>query len=210
MEGVLYAESFEAKSAGKSRRSILTDMEGIPLTDDIKNKAESIYKNMTSSGVNRKRKRKYVVFYCLYEAHRELHLTVDPRALAQSIGLSKGDVTKAVSMCSPMQTGYRPVAETTSPLQVIPILCEKFSISQDALRSIIDTGTRVLSNDSGGDDRLMESSPLAVAAGIIKYHFDINGVPIKGKEFASTVSFSEATINQMVKRISLVDNKGPS
>lgn len=64
---------------------------------EIRNKASDIYESITGKEKRAKNKKRYI-FYCLYNAHRELGYVMDQHEIAKKIGLEFKDITKAKSI----------------------------------------------------------------------------------------------------------------
>jgi len=86
-------------------KSILQDMVSFDISPDIKEKANDVY-NMLDISTKRGGRRKKVVFFCLYEAHRLMRIPIDPKDLAKIVGIGKNHISKAFTMCSPIETAY--------------------------------------------------------------------------------------------------------
>lgn len=64
---------------------------------EIRNKAYDIYEAMTAKEKRSKNKKRYI-FYCIYNAHRELGYVMDNYEVAKKIGLDFKEITKAKSI----------------------------------------------------------------------------------------------------------------
>lgn len=189
--------------SARQERSIMPDMEKIPLPDDVKRRADAIFRSL-NVGTRRGRRRLQLVFFCLYNSHRELDVRVDPHALGKRMGLSSGDITRACSMFSEYQTGYRPVISVTSPTDLLPQYCREVGLSEEALGDVVDLTQDVLTKDPD----LRHRSPHTVAAGILRYYMFINGInTVSMSKYTRITDLSEATINAMFKRVSTAHNK---
>lgn len=75
----------------------LTEVEHLSLPDIIKQKSEEIYQR-NGAPTNRGKKRKYLIFNCVYQAYRETCIPVDPKQLAKEIGIPVNKISKALKM----------------------------------------------------------------------------------------------------------------
>jgi len=188
-------------SGSHSEKSISKDMEKIFISEDIKNRANSIYQSM-NCGVHRSKRRLQLVFYCLYQAHREMSIVINPREVAKMVGITAGEMTRSFSMFSETQTGYRPRPLFVSPIDVLGDYCQKLELEQYQ-QDIVALATRVLANEP----KLLEEGPYTVAAGILRYYLQINSLGVGDiREMCQLLGLSEATINQTYERVVRADN----
>jgi len=193
----------------KNDRNVLDEIDDFPLPPEIKKRAQDIYVRI-GMPTHRGKKRKQLLFYCIYNGnleynseHTEIEEDVDPGQYERMIGISHGDVRRAVSMFSEVQTGYRPKTGKANPLGMIHGYCTENNISTEMVEPIKDLGKEVLHKDTS----LLEESPQKVAAGLIKYFLTTSGIEIDNKLFSQKIRLSEATINGMCKRIAMIDNR---
>ena len=109
-----------------NEKSILADLKKYEFSNDIKNKADVIYSKMKYQ-VRRGKIRFQMLFFCVYCAHLELNVEVNPIHLGSLFGLTKGEVQRCDSIFSPLQTGYKPPPKITSPLGYLPNFSEILS-----------------------------------------------------------------------------------
>lgn len=184
-----------------SERSILHDLEPLTFSEDIRNEAERIFQQLEIK-TKRSKRRKKLLFYCVFNAYKSLGQSRDPKTVAEEIGMSPNEMTKALSMCSECQTGYRPPSVFHSPLQFLPEYYAQTNLDPSDY-SMIDTFAK---NILAKDPDLLQHYPQVVAAGILLYYTTINGITVDKKKFSELVRRSEMTINKMFKRISNLDN----
>lgn len=187
----------------KVDRSIKNDIEKMAFTQDIKIRADLIYHTMNST-THRGRRRKQLLFYCIYNACKELKVHYDPKYIANQIGITDGDMTKALSLFSEVQTGYSTsTSGFTTPLDYIPDYCRQIGLTEEAIDDVNSLAIDIINKDK----TLRDSFPHTVAAGILKYYTLIRGLKIDNKVYASVVGLSEATVSTIYRRISSIDNK---
>lgn len=177
------------------------DMEHYALPDGIKRKANEIYRRLKRQ-THRGQKRKLLVFFCIFNAYAELKTPKDPRHLAQIIGLSPHDVTRAISQFPTVQTGYQVDSQPTSPVDLIPDCCARLNADLN-VEMLLELAREIM----GKSRELREKYPQKVAAGIIQYFMTINGVKYNKKQFAAVMGLSDATISSMFREISEIHNR---
>jgi hypothetical protein len=188
--------------SNNSEKTIRPELDGYFFDDEIKNVADSIYNKMVYQ-VRRGKVRTKLIFYCIYCAHLELKRDVNPTQLGKIFGLTQGEVQKCDSLFSPLQTGYRAPTTIISPLQYLPGYCIKLKLSQESLETIRKMSQDILSKDPS----LKEENPQTVASGLLRYYTLTNGITLDDpNELEKLTSRSMVTIENMCKRISVIDN----
>lgn len=186
---------------GHQKRSILPDLSGHSFPDDIKNQADTIYQQMRPR-VRKGKARDQLLFFCVYYAHIELDVDVDPNLLGERFGLKPGEVQRCHSIFSPLQTGYHPPLKDLTPLNLLPDYMKKLNMSEDAIyQAKVQLQEIVNKNRS-----LSQEHPRTVASGFLKYYIDINGIEVNQQELSRITNRSPATIDNMYNRISMIDN----
>lgn len=180
----------------KTDKGIHGDLSKMDFPSEVKDKANSIYYKL-SPKTHRGNKRKLLVFYCVHIAYRELNITMNPISIANEVGISKSEMTKAISLFSPVQTGYLLEAKKTDPCELIPGYCRSVGLDE----AIIDEVITMCKEVTRKDRNLLDEYPSTVAIGVIRYYFVITGAIINSKRFAKKMDLSEATINSIQKRI---------
>ena len=191
-----------AHVVSKTERSILGDLKQYDIADEIKNMADVIYNKMIPQ-TRRNKVRRQLLFYCTYCAHLELGRDVNPSVLGKIFDLDTGDVQKCYSLFAPLQTGYTPPASTSSPLRYLPDYCSRMGLTAEAVADLITMSKRILNKDR----TLLQETPQTVAAGLLRYWIEINGVVIDdSQKLRDITGRSLVTIDTMFKRIANVDN----
>lgn len=186
----------------KNNRSILNDLSAYPqFSDDIKIRANTIYLKMNPT-TNRAKKRTLLLFFCIYNAYKELGIKIDPAVLGDIFGLNAGQLQKTESMFSRLQTNYKPIINCRTVSDYINDYCQAIGLA-DYVDDIIQLSDHILSKNVD----LNQSASQPVAAGMIKYYMVINGIELVNKELLSQAARrSDTTIEAMFKKISGVDN----
>lgn len=189
-------------TSNRNERTIMHDLKNYSLSDDIKNQADLIF-NLMKYRVRRGKKRTQLIFYCVYCAHLEFDIDVNPIQLGATFGLTQGEVQRCDSLFSPLQTGYRPRSTLTSPLRYLPDYCTQMALTDEAVTDITQLAADVLQKDPS----LLQENPQTVAAGILKYYTETNGIFNDDPQKLSKVTGrSNVTIEGIYKRIAAVDN----
>ena len=194
------SDSFGKHYGKSSEKSIMTDLSDFDLTDDIKIKADEIFRSMKIP-TRRGRRRRKVVFYCVFQAYKETGLPKDPKELALKMGIDPNEISKAFSMCSETETGYRPEPRKSTPLEFIPIYYPFTGLTDDGMSKVRALTREILEKDSDLSDQF----PQTVAAAILIYYMNINGVQYD-KTFAQKVGKSDVTLTTMAKRVAIAHN----
>lgn len=182
-------------------RSILSELDRLTFPDDVKSQADTIYKRL-DVGTNRGKKRKKLIFYCVYNAYKEIGIKPNPKKIAEEIGIKPGEMSKALSMFSEVQTGYKSLNVLTRPEDLIVDNAKNLGFTDEAINSLLEFCTDILTRHP----ELREKFPQTVAAGLLKYFMVLYNIPLKMRSFAAEVRLSEATINNTFKLIQKLDN----
>lgn len=186
----------------KTDKSILPDLDKLNIPDDIRIEAEGVFRELKTN-TKRGRRRRKLLFYCIFVAYTKLGQPKDPKTIADMVGISSTEMTKAFSMCSESQTNYKSPIVHWSPMDFIPEYLEQIGLEMDCLDDVMKLSQNILDKDPD----LYESYPQVVAGGILMYYMTINGViNINKKRFAEVLKKSEMTISKMYKRIAQVHN----
>jgi hypothetical protein len=186
----------------KNQGGISKELESAKLPDDIRNQAELIC-NQMSRTVHRGKKRSQLLFYCTYQAYRELGQRINPVQLGDLFKLTPGQVQKSLSLFSHLQTGYKPVRHRSLPNDFIGLFGEELGLSAESIDELHALSDRVLARSV----TLREAFPQTVAAGLIKYYRTINGISdTDSNRLYSVTTRSEMTVEAACKQIAMIDN----
>ena len=197
----LYTENPGYASGRNSDRSILKEMDGLAISDEVKMMAESIFMKLNPM-TKRGNRRKQLLFFCVYFSLVELGAPQDPKKIAQLVGIKPSGITKAFSMFSEAQTGYRPPSLYITPIHLIPQYCESLHLTPETTQEIINFAQTILDKEPN----LKEKFPQKVAGGLILYYLTINGVTLNRKEFAKVIGLSEVTLSGIYKQVASIHN----
>lgn len=189
-----------------NEKSIRSDLEKLGIPGNIVNIADSIYQNM-DVGTKRGKRRKMLLFYCVFTAYNQENTTVEPIWLANICGLERSNISKALSMCSPVFS----IVETTTtrftaPKEYIPVYFDKLSewlnFPDGALDDIYDITDEIMEKDPS----LKDDKPQTVAAAILVYYMKIHGYTIDKEKYKTIFKRSDMTINKIKKKVIAAHN----
>ncbi len=180
----------------KYNRNILTDLQAYDFSDDIKFRANFIYKKMNHA-THRAKKRILLLFFCVYNAYKELEIKVLPSDLGKKFNLTHGQMQKTISMFSPLETGYKPITRKLSILDYIPIYSDKLGMTTEITNNMM-----LLAENFMQKNKLDGMVPQTTAAGFIKMYLIDNGIELEDKTLLSSVTDrSETTVESMYKKL---------
>ena len=184
-------------------RLFLRELEPYSLNEEIKDAALDVYKRI----IRLKRKgqrRKHLQFFCLYTAYNELRIPQDPIALAQLIKMERSDITRALTIFSEVQTGFKsapPMVKT--PKDLLPVYTHRMELSTELCDEVLNFGDEILKINP----ELGERCPQKIAAAILLYYLGMHGYDINKGEYAAMVGVSEGTLNNACKQVAKVHNR---
>lgn len=194
----------QPSTTSTAEKSIMKDLDNLPVPDFIKRKANEVFLKLNS--VTKKgNRRRQLIFFCLNSAYAEEHIPIDPKTVAEMVGIPASEMTRALSAFSEAQTGYHPVQQLMLPTDFIPVYCRELNFTEETIADVVQFAHGILKKDP----ELIETYPQKVAAGILLYYCNINGVDIDRDEYARMIKLSVVTIANMAKAISLLDNTVP-
>lgn len=154
----------------KIEKSIIPELQGYNLSFEIINKANAIYQTVD---VNAKRKkRKYMIYFCVNQAYTELQIPVDPHVLAALIGV---DIRKIMRIYA-----FKNGNNTTKQLDAndfIGSYCQQLGIDHVGIEKIKDLYNICINKDEDFSDQV----PQIIAKSLIAIFCQINNLPINKK-----------------------------
>jgi transcription initiation factor TFIIIB Brf1 subunit/transcription initiation factor TFIIB len=173
------------------------DIESLNLSSDIKNRAHDIAKRVTTVR-NRSISHKRLIFFCVLSAYSELNRPKDPMVLADEIGLSHDQVTKARRHYQRKDSSYIPPVTITRPHDFIEQYFSLFDMNHSNIERCIEECKGI----ENSNKKLKEYNPSYVAIGIIYMFFIVNGYKITMSHFCNTVNVSEVTLRKYYNIVS--------
>lgn len=191
----------EQTQARRPEKSILSDLSKIQIPDNIKVEAEKIFQQLDLR-TKRGKRRKRLLFYCVYNAYKTLGQTKDPKIVASVVGIANKEITKAFSMCSAVQTNYQPPTKQHSPEEYIQNCMDLVGLNQDCYQDVVEKCQIVLN----ADPSLEEEYPQNVAIAVVYLYIIINGGKLDRKDFSEIFKLSGMTIYKMYNRVEAAYN----
>lgn len=190
-------------------KSIREELMALKLPDDIIDTSEKIYKKM-QIGTRRANKRKQMIFHCVRTAYNYHKIPKDPKDLADICGINYSEITKASSICSPIQTNFQTPIVFYTPTDFISDIftrLQKFlesdiEFSDETCDYIIEISKAVIEEDPD----LLDEKPQMVAAAIVLYYLESHGIKIDRKRYAALFKSSDMTINKLKKQVEIAYN----
>ena len=159
----------------KYEKSILKDMKDMAFPEEIKSRANQIYLEMNIP-TKKKGKRKQLIYFCITSAYKEYNIPFIPNEIAARVGITLRMASKSKSLYSSVITGYNVKGKRFNPIDYIPVLYPYIGIKEgheETLKYI----TNIIINK---DNRILNSTPHIVTAGIILYFIEIIGMEYNG------------------------------
>lgn len=181
-------------------RTIKTELQEIGFPVNIIARADQIYNDL-DVGTKRGKRRKQMMFFCVKTAYNELRIPEDPNKLANMCGISRSDISKALSMCARTKTNYKAPLVHNTPKEFINICYRKiqdiFTISEETLDEIYDMCDEIMEKD----EDLEDEKPQTVAAAIIVFYLGIHGFSIEKKRYKELFGSSDMTVNKVKVKV---------
>ena len=190
------------RSGNLHSKNIIKDLENIEIEENIKHMANQTFKELLIN-MPKIKKKKQSLFFCLYEACKRLGIQKDSHTIAKLIDMPKKHILTALTSFSTTQTGCKTMVIETTPLDLLPEYTNQLKFTESQTQEIIDITKVILENDQ----ELSEEMPRKLIAGVLKYYMCINGIIYDKKQFTELIEFSEATLNVLLKKISLAYSK---
>lgn len=186
-----------------SRNTHLFDQKSVhelEISQDIIEKAEYISAQFTNIKGSRNKRRLKRQFVCLYFAHHELDIDVDPTDLARRIGLKPKNASSALTQFSPLRTGYTPKIKKKQNHPSIVIAAahaSKLKLTDDAINEIRDIIETVLDVN----EKIKNRTPKTIAAAAVYTYLRLNGISVEHDLYVKTINVSETTIKTVSNEI---------
>lgn len=158
----------------KGNKNIIKDLEKYNIPDDIKYQANDIFLRMNPK-THRGKKNIQRLFFCTYNAYKELNQVKDFNEICAIFDLKKGEGQKSLSLFSPLQTGYTPVIRNYTATDYIPSICSELNFSEETINDIKLLSDNILNRHK----KLSEKNVVFLAKAIINYYININGIDIE-------------------------------
>jgi len=195
----------------KKEKSITQKLEKYNLPDDVKKRANDIYKKIQEGGKKNNHSNQ-LMYYCVVNAYKELNKPYIASNIGHMFGLKQGEMSRSMSKYSYNQTGYRPVISNNCPGTLVREFAKIFDFSPEMVEDLMSFSERILTNHP----EFRQYRPQQVAAAIIYYYANVrisitelveeNSLKEAREIFIKKMGQSWATINTLHKQIVLADN----
>jgi len=177
-------------------RSLMNDFNGLRFSNEIKQKANEIYMKMRCP-TKRSKKRKLLIFYCIYCAHEEMGIVKNPYEIAYQVGIPISEIPKAMTLFSCINTGYNPPDIKKSPMHYLPDYCRRLGFDDNTKEMIIEMINKIIEKDK----TLLDEAPQKFLAGVLKSFMTFNGIEYNKEYFSMLFVYSDVTLNNITKKI---------
>lgn len=184
----------------KKEKTIFKDLAGLPIEDNVRVYANEIFQQL--GFVNpRKSPRKQIMFFCIYQAYKRLHVHKDPNELARMLNMTKKEINSAYRLCSESRTGIKIPIVQVKPSNLLPDFAKRVGLIGD-YSDLMYLSDRITEKRPS----LLEKIPQTVAVGILNYYCQTRGIDVSQSVLSSTFALSEVNIRDITNIIAEVDN----
>ena len=186
------------------QRNISKDVENLNFSENIINKADDIYTEVTNGKIFRGNSRKAIVFACIFYAYK---ISGNPQIhedLIKIFHIDKNSALKGlkfVTIRSSKESNIRNIHIT--PVNLVEEIMKKLNAKEEHIKEVIELYEKIRNRSS----KLNRSRPQSVGAGIVFYWICLKNKNIALSEFAKKVNLSELTITKISKEITEVIKK---
>ena len=158
-----------SRDGEKAPKSIRKELENLPLSDEIKDRADKIYGYKAGNNTYRAKVRQEVKFICIKEAFHELGLYKDPREIAAMLGLQRKGMSRGVKRCSYLYTGKESTSkEPITALNLVPGMLTQNGVEYD--NSHLEDIQRIYEYTKEYSESINRSNPQSIAAALIYFY----------------------------------------
>jgi len=186
-----------------STKTIYDELQRLDLPESIRALANDIYARLAGdTGTRRCSVRRSLIFFCVYNGYLEAGEVRDPVEIAKLVGIAPNTIAHALNQFSYPLTCYRIKNVTTSPVDLIEQYARQQGIREDLLPSLRALCARW--TEAPVFRRLM---PQPVAAGVLRYYMELNGLPLDMDQFLKTYHLTRLALDQAYGKIVELDNQ---
>lgn len=193
------------KKPSNVERTIMNDLVSYHLPNDIKQRANEIFLKMhltTKKGKGRSN----LLFFCVYNAYKELNVVIDPMRLAYTFEVPRNAICKSLTFYSVFATGYQPPMVNWTAIDLIPSYCSEIeNINNECVQSMVTFGQRLFDKEPN----LYNSPPQKMAAGVIVFYLGLFGHRFQHqhlKLFSYKIHLTDTVITNVTKQLSSIYN----
>ncbi len=196
-------EPIEKMYKSPTTYSIEQDMDGTDVPSYIRMDANNIYQHIRETcGTKRSKKRRQLVFFCIYKAYLNKGIKIDPETLADKIfikdKLTKKDISKAIVEYNDgtLDTNY-------DVSELLPFYRNELGLPEETSKALDDI-LRLVKNSN----LIGKFLPQYIVAGMIFYYIRTRGYQIANEMFLKTFHINR--INSVVdisNEVAKLDNR---
>jgi len=183
-------------------KTIHDELQRLDLPESIRAFANDIYALLASdTGTRRCSVRRGLIFFCTYNAYLEAGEIRDPVEIANLVGIPPNTIAHALKQFSYPLTCYRIKNVTTSPSHLI----EQYA-RQQGIREELMPDLKALCARWTSAPIFRKLLPQPVAAGVLRYYMELNGLYIDMETFLKTYHLTRLALDKAYAHIVGIDN----
>ncbi len=175
-------------------KSIYRDVEPYNIPSDIIELANTSYSQVTEESILRGNSRKGLIVACIYYAFEDMGQRKSQDEIKTMFSINKKILSNGMKMFN-LKIKRTPIY--TSPLDFIPKIMTKFSLSEKHIQFVIKLFTKICSRSTF----INRSNPDSIAAGLSYFVLKHINYPVSLNDFSKRVGLSDITIHKISKKI---------
>lgn len=199
-EDTLVSPGYTRKKKKNQNEFFMKELEELPFSDDVKREACNVYVCMNFP-IKRKNNRKYLKFFCIYNAYRNLNKIKDVHQLTKIFDLENNELNKIFKLFSYVNTGYSMKDINISPLDYINDYYRQTDLRMDEIEGVLQFAEEIIKQDEFEGE-----FPQVVSAAIIIYYIKRMHNMRPPQKFIDYIGRSENMINRVVDRVGVIYN----
>lgn len=153
----------------KAPKSIRKELDLLPLSDEIKERADKIYAYKAGTNTYRAKVRQEVKFSCIMDAFNEAKIYKDPREIAAMLGIKRKGMSRGVKRCSFLCTGKESAVRTSiTAIHLVPEMLSRCGIEYD--QTHLDDLERIYTYTKERSVLFSRSNPQSIASALIYFY----------------------------------------
>lgn len=179
-------------------KNIYDDLNNLPISNHIKDLANTIYSQVCRDNIHRGKYRKAIIFASVFNAYKIDQNPQDGIELMQMFHIDKKDAHKGLKFVKKNIPADSPIRFMhITPRHFIGMFMNRLNCTQLQLTEVLEFYEKIVSKSTF----LNQCRPQSTAAGIIYFYSILKGHQFLIKEFTKKVQLSELTINKITKEI---------
>lgn len=180
----------------KHEKGIKQELEHLGFNQEIINKSNEMYMEVTNGGIKRGTSRKAIIFSCVFNAFIETNTKHTSEELREIFKLQRRDASRALTE---FRKSYKSRSSLfISPVYFIPIILEKFNAAEHHKDKIIRLYDFLKDENIPG---IKGSNPKSISAGIIYYYLYLVDKIMDIDNFSEMSGLSKITILKIYKSL---------